>query len=207
MLACVFIFPLFTFMIRQFSSPLFSGIDPYWLSVYWERFPFNSIGSFSFGILLYFLLKDEGVLSFIRRKAVGICSILMVCGALFILGMLPVVYPVRAHFYCFLFMLLALLLSANPFKVFVNPATLFIGRISYSIYIFHFAVLKWLTVFIPTHYPHLLAHSYLYFFVVTLLVVCFTVPLAWCGYQFIESPAINCSKRLIARLESNVRTA
>jgi peptidoglycan/LPS O-acetylase OafA/YrhL len=131
----------------------------------------------------------------------------MVCGTLFILGMMQVVFPVRAHFYCFLFMMLALVLSVNPFKVFVNPATVFIGRISYSIYIFHFAVLKWLTVFILAHYPHVFAHSYVYFFVVTFLVVCFTLPLAWCGYQFIESPAINLSKRLIARLESKVRSS
>jgi peptidoglycan/LPS O-acetylase OafA/YrhL len=207
MLVCVFIFPLITLVIRKYAGPLLSGIDPYWISVYWERFPLNSIGSFSFGILLYFLLKDEDVLSFIRGKVTGICCILTVCGVLFILGTLPVVFPVRAHFYCFLFMLLALLLSANPFKVFVNPVTVFIGRISYSVYIFHFAVLKWLTVFIPAHYPQLLAHSYAYFFVVAFLAACFTLPPAWCGYQFIESPAINLTKRLIARLESTVRSA
>ena len=189
-------------MIIKWSYPLFSGVDPYWLSVYWERFPLNSLGSFSFGILFYFLLKDADVLAFIRWKAAGMCSIVMICATLFVLGMIPVVFPVKAHFYCFLFMLLALVLSANPWKVFVNPATVFIGRISYSIYIFHFAVLTWLTVFIPAHYPNVLAHSYVYFFMVTLLLTCLTIPLAWCGYQFIESPAINLSKQLIARLES-----
>lgn len=201
MLVCVFILPLITLVIRKYASPLLSGIDPYWISVYWERFPLNSIGSFSFGILLYFLLKDDDVREFIRWQAVGIGSVLLICSALLILGILPVVFPVRAHFYCFLFMLLALVLSANPFKAFVNPATIFVGRISYSLYIFHFAIMTWLYSFIPDHFPQLTAHSYLYFLVFMLAAVLLAIPAAWCCYQVIERSSIYLSSRWILRLE------
>jgi peptidoglycan/LPS O-acetylase OafA/YrhL len=145
--------------------------------------------------------SDEKVCAFIRGKVANILSVLAIGLTLCSLPFLSVVYPVKAHFYCCLFMLLALMLSAHPWKVFVNPVSVFIGRISYSLYIFHFAVMTWLYSFFPSQFPQLPAQRYLYFFVFMLATVLMSIPAAWCGYQFIERPAIDLSKRLITRLE------
>lgn len=102
-------------------------------------------------------------------------------------------------------MLLALMLSAHPWKVLVNPVTVLIGRISYSMYIFHFAVITWLYTWIPAHFPSLPVYGYRYFLVYFAFGFLFTVPLALCGYQFIEKPAIRCSQILIGYLENNSR--
>ena len=201
MLVSVFVLPLVTFALRQWMDPLLLGIQPYLINYYWERFPLNSLGSFSFGILLFFLLKDERVTLLIRNKNVGLLMIGFVTLVLPLLGMFDYIYPLKPHFYCIFFMLLALALAHNPHQFFVNPATIFIGRISYSMYLFHFAVLIGWIKWVPKHMPYFSVAQPEFFLITYVVVLLGTVFLALGGYLCIERPAIEASKRLIFRLE------
>lgn len=204
-LVCVFGLPLITFGLKHWFAPLLSGIDAYWISVFWERFPTNSLGSFSFGILLFFLLKEERVTAWFQNKTTAWVVAVLSASMLGALRMFSCVYPLKAHFYCFFFMALALALAHVPWNIFVNPAMVFIGRVSYSMYLFHFAILTWWTKWAVKHMPELAAGQPLYFFLTILLTVAATLPLAWCGYQCIERPAMEWAKRLIVRLENRRR--
>jgi peptidoglycan/LPS O-acetylase OafA/YrhL len=202
MLVCVFILPLVTYALKKLTAPWFAGIEPYWVNTFWYRFPLISLGSFSFGILLFYMLKDERILAFVRRKSTAVISTVLICATFGLLSFLLVGYPVKPHFYCLLSMLLALVLSQNSFKFFVNPLTVFIGRISYSLYLVHFAVLTWIIKWLPVQWPHLYEDRPLYFGLVLVIGTLVSVPLAYLSFSFIEKPAIDLARRIIVRLES-----
>lgn len=205
MLVAVFVFPLITFLISLGMNPLFADVLPYQVAVYWERFPLVTIGIFAFGIVLFYFIKEERKAALIRNKTFNVINLLIIGIALSALAFMTVHFPLKSHFYGALFMLLALMLSAHPWKVLVNPVTVFLGRISYSMYIFHFAVITWLYKWIPAQFPNLMEHGYPYFFVYFVFGLLFTVPLGLCGYHFIEKPAIRCSQMLVTYLENNPR--
>ncbi len=92
------------------------------------------------------------------------------------------------------FALLAWSLAVRPFPVMVNRATTFLGRISYSGYLWHFAVLGFVAPILlpPLHRawgPSVGAGSarLVALFVATVVV---TVPVAWASYRLIERPWI-----------------
>ena len=113
----------------------------------------------------------------------------------------PLVYGPFA--FCFL---LALML--RPWSLFVNPATRFLGKISYSVYLLHFFVIRLLSHFLfhverstpgadhGRFYAHPLGVG-LYLLVLT----CLTVPVATLSWLYIEEPFIRFGRRLIARYE------
>lgn len=161
-----------------------------------------SLGSFSFGIFLYYLLKEESFLNFFRAKKINAVTVFSVCLLLISLMTVYPQLPVQIHVYCFLFLVLALMLSQRPWKILVNPLTVLIGRISYSAYLFHFFALKAITLCLTQFFPGILHNQNGYFITVLLLGMVVTYPFAWCGYHFIELPAINFSKRLIQKFEN-----
>lgn len=197
----VLILPIVTKILAKIAAPYFATIDPVLIKLYWERFPLMSLGSFSFGILLYYLLKKENHLRFFYSKKINAVTVGSICLLMASCMMLYPRLPVQSHLYCVLFMMLALMLSIHPWKVFVNPLTIFMGRISYSAYLIHFFVLKSLTVSLGQMAPGIVSQPMFYFGVVLVLGVGLTVPLAFCGYQWIEQPAINMSKQWIHNRE------
>jgi len=92
----------------------------------------------------------------------------------------------------------ALLLARYPLAMFVNPVTTWIGKLSFSMYLTHFAVLDALTAlgissrFAPTDFGAL---SYYVVVVITAAAV------SWVSYQCIERPGIAAGSRWIHRLE------
>ncbi len=107
-------------------------------------------------------------------------------------------------FFALGFLPLMLGLRTWPTRALVNPVTWFLGRISYSAYILHFAVLEvvrdYFDAFVkPERGKGVLAFALL--FAVTLLV---TVPLAWLAYRYIERPCIDLGAALIRRRRAAV---
>ena len=96
-----------------------------------------------------------------------------------------------------LFAIGALLLAHHPSSVLVNPVTTWIGRLSFSMYLTHFAVLDALTAagvsarFAMTDFGAL-AHY--------VVVVFLSAVVSSLSYRFIERPAIAAGARVIARL-------
>lgn len=207
MLVCVLVLPLITYLIYRLINPAFTGLYPLMVLMFWERFPLVSIGSFSFGIWLFYFLKEQKDLSFLRRRAVNAAGLLWAGIMLAALAFLKVIYPPKAHFYSFAFMVAALMLGVYPWKFFVNRVTVFIGRISYSIYIFHVSVATWLSLWFPEHLAFLCVQKDLYYLVMVLSTFVLTVPLAWLGYHIIEQPFIRLSHFWVGYLEGDRRLA
>ncbi len=104
----------------------------------------------------------------------------------------------------FFFLGTAVYLQSNPVKLIVNRLSVFMGKISYSIYIFHFAVIFWLERFgllIQTN--NKLADVGLNF----LIILAVTVPLAWLSYQFLELPFIRLGGKIIERRKLRLATS
>src|SRR6185369_782958 len=68
------------------------------------------------------------------------------------------VFPAHIRF-AMAFVLLGYALSRKEFFILVNPLTVYIGKISYSMYLVHFAIIYWLTKanyvdYAPTSMPY-----------------------------------------------------
>ena len=87
-------------------------------------------------------------------------------------------------------------LKVLPTPLLVNPATRFLGRISYSVYLLHFAVLllalNSLDGFLPPAWQRSLP-AFLLLFAATLAG---TSGLAWLAYRWVERPCIDLGGRL-----------
>lgn len=97
---------------------------------------------------------------------------------------------------------LLIALAIKPWKLFVNPVTLFLGRLSYSLYVTHF-IGAWIVareLRAHIHWTHPLGALASYF---AGLAACLaaSIPLAMLTYAFIEKPGIALGKSLIKRLE------
>ena len=85
------------------------------------------------------------------------------------------------------FALFATFLSVNPVRIFVNPVTVYLGKVSYSAYLLHFAVLKLLEkIGITANLTNSNIGSISHFFLLVLLTVAVsTLTLKW-----VEKPGI-----------------
>lgn len=95
--------------------------------------------------------------------------------------------------------LLLLSLAAYPVPILVNPFVRFIGKISYSIYLTHFAVMY---VFMNVIAPHavrrtgLVAESSVGFGLCYVGILGLTVAVSWITYTFVEAPGMRQATRL-----------
>jgi peptidoglycan/LPS O-acetylase OafA/YrhL len=100
-------------------------------------------------------------------------------------------------------LLLLLALSLYPWKFLVNKATIFLGKISYSIYLLHFFVMSYVQKFIDEAAPghHLLSDPRVQFLASLFISLALTIPLSTITWTWIERPGIALGRRLIAHLE------
>ena len=163
------------------------------LKHWWIRNPFNQLGVFAAGISLYFAVKQG-----FHKRVCSLKSNLIVLCATVVLLVLGVVVkapaPKQHHIFAAAFALLGLALAALPWGLFVNRASIFVGRISYSAYLLHFLVLKQLTLIFPG------AGDLWYFAMIASAGIALTLPLAYFSFRWIETPAMAAGKVLITML-------
>jgi len=97
-------------------------------------------------------------------------------------------------------------LALSPWRLVVNRATRFLGKISYSVYLVHTTVIFFLAPvyhWIYRHAPSLTA-CFLASLALTLLLV---LPLSWLTYRFVEEPGIRLGKRISRRLADRAAQA
>ena len=164
---------------------------------------------FLFGIVLYFIWKGRLQRTFAYAK--------LVSGILVALPVLATfLQPVESHGYLpgdvFLVGMFFLGVLIYPLRLLVNPATRYLGKISYSFYLLHFFVVEtvpkaWTVLthrpgnFAGLAYGHL--PSFLAMYVVALAI---TVPICVLSFHWIEQPGIRLGRRLIAKLEHRAVT-
>ncbi len=111
--------------------------------------------------------------------------------------------------YCssFMFVPLLLALAIYPWPVFVNRFTIYLGKVSYSMYLLHFFVVFYLNQAL-THTTLLLGAVHIYkhvyglflFYVIALLTTTLLATITW---RFVEKPGIAFGRSLIRKLDGS----
>jgi peptidoglycan/LPS O-acetylase OafA/YrhL len=176
------------------SSFIRNGAFPY----FWfpTQYPVFALGL----IFCLFVIKPGHMAASGRRP----WRYLLASAVLFLLGPIfgtwksiaPILAPV---FVSAAFLCLIMSLHGGIGRALVNPAAMFLGRISYSVYIFHFAVLDFFKLLAfgaqagTTHSPAWLVPM----FPATLVV---TAAIAYASKRFLEDPGIRLGHRLSDRI-------
>ena len=153
---------------------------------------------FACGILVYQLARAQEERPW--SKATG--AVLLATGAMAIFNVITINKRgwITEHvFFALAFVPLMLGLKAYPARLLVNPVTRFLGKISYSVYLLHFAVLTQVKHLVPAfHLPPQHEMDMPTFLLTWGLTILGTVPLAWLSYRCVEQPGIDLGGKVIA---------
>jgi peptidoglycan/LPS O-acetylase OafA/YrhL len=171
------------------------------LQTYTFQFFPSQLPVFLIGILVFLFMKQEFVSKY--KKFISFFFIGLIL--LFILQIISPIKLIAGHYiFGIIFGLLTYLLSKNPLKLLVNPITIFIGKISFSLYLCHVAVMHWLIYFGLNNY--LPTDPYLNFIFRFLVLLCFSSLVATLLFFTVEKGGIALGKRVINRHEKNTPT-
>lgn len=153
---------------------------------------------FVLGMLAYWLFTHEAIWKF--GAMLGFAALVAWCSAWLLTNGVPVMTLLSRHIEMgALFAIIALVLAHHPIAVLVNPVTTWIGRLSFSMYLTHFAVLDALTAIgVSKLFPANDIGALSYYFV----VVAGAAGVSWLSYRFIERPGIKLGARVIDHLEA-----
>jgi peptidoglycan/LPS O-acetylase OafA/YrhL len=100
-------------------------------------------------------------------------------------------------------LLLVLALVTHPWRLLVNPVTVLLGKVSFSLYLLHFYVARYVERFLLFEAAHhgWAGSSKFQFCAEYLLTLFLTLPLALATWQWIEKPGIRLGRSLIGKLE------
>lgn len=162
-------------------------------------YPINQLPVFACGIILYFLVKTKPEEWRIDPIVVFFFCLLLLTQ---LLTNTAFIFPLHIQF-AIAFVILGYTLSRKDFFLLINPITIYIGKISYSMYLVHFAILYWLTKFnyvdfAPADIPYFNAVNYLLRF---LCLASFSVLISTFMYHLIEVPFQNIGKSIVRRRE------
>ena len=145
----------------------------------------NQLPIFGIGILSYFLILKKDY----RIKVESFFVIFL----LLISHMIWNVFLTNTLLFSLLWVLLIFILSIKEFKFLVNRFTVFMGKISYSSYLIHFAVLRLIRPFVKNQYLDNVGFALLYF----IFIILVTAIISRLTYTFIEIPFQKFGKRII----------
>lgn len=186
----IFVSAVFAFLIK--GIPFYDPNQHLWnefLSIY---FP-TQLPIFAMGIILFFIVDNDK--KHVRVKGGGLLAL-----ALMFLFQLMIGHGIfqPSVIYGVGFLILGVSLSRYRFVIFVNPIVAYIGRISFSMYLTHFAVLFWLTYF---NFVDLAQNDLVNYFVRYFIVLLITILLSTLTYNIIEVPFQGIGRQIIKRLD------
>jgi peptidoglycan/LPS O-acetylase OafA/YrhL len=160
-----------------------------------EFFP-SQLPVFLIGMTLFFLMYED-IASRFKKK------LQLFLSALFVVIILQTFLPVKLiagqYIYGLLFAILLFVLSRKPYKILVNPVTVYIGKISFSLYLCHMAVYYALTQIGLDHV--LPVNPYLNFILRFVILLCTSSIVASILYATVEKGGIILGKKLINKHE------
>ncbi len=185
-------FRLFLFLILL-KFPLITS-EQLWREYLFLYFP-SHLPIFSLGILMYFIIikNDSDHLS---KKWLLVFSLLLLAQQA--VG-IQFIFPNHILF-GITFILLGISLSSYSPFILVNPIINYIGKISFSMYLVHFAVLHWLSHFNLLTYSN---NKVLNYVILYLIVSFFTIIISTLFYNLIEIPFQNLGRKLILQSETS----
>lgn len=194
----------------SYGQGLYPGLSQEAKANFLYFWPPNHLVIFAFGFLVYHLIKSESAKKIIFNSRLNGDHASFILAAFIVLISM---YGVRKFFdldtfmppthllvsVCFVPWVLFFVLK--PGKYSVNPLIVGLGKVSFSAYILHFAVLRYSDYFLGKIWPSGKsgAISIAYEMVLLLLALLMTRFAAGLSYRFIEQPFMNIGKR-IARL-------
>jgi len=199
-----FIFTLALRMVLQLLLDRFPLIPS---SRLWDEYLFfyppNQLPVFASGIILYFLVNTPRAEWHLEPALVFILSIMLLAQAA---THTTFIFPVHVQF-GIAFVVLGYALSLKAVYILVNPVMMYLGKISYSMYLVHFAIVNGLVTlnyvdWTPVNTPLLSAVNFCLRFV---CLVSLTALASTISYHAIEVPFQNMGKRIIKRME-NIRS-
>jgi peptidoglycan/LPS O-acetylase OafA/YrhL len=157
----------------------------------------NQLPVFALGIILYFCIYETQKIDKISGKSLLVISGILLTQLASGIQILP-----NHILFGIAFLFLGIGLSRFKFKLFVNPFVRYIGMISYSMYLVHFAVLYWMTKFNIINYASNGILNYLIRFLVVFLL---TTLISSIFYRVIEVKFQALGKKIIDKLEKKHR--
>lgn len=196
-------FSLLVFFLFKGSVYLLNRNGDLLLAEWSSVFIFSNYFYFALGILLYFIIS--------RPIKINKAYLYYAWTALFVGVILMIVFGL-AHFGALLFsvfaFLLVYLMSNNlPVNIiFNNRFTRFIGKVSYSMYLWHYLILGWFAKYLIIPNFAIFAASPLIRIAAIILVIMTVIFISWLSYTIIEKPSIDLGRRLIKKMKAPLKT-
>jgi peptidoglycan/LPS O-acetylase OafA/YrhL len=166
-------------------------------SVLWQEYMYlyfpSQLPLFALGIIMYFIICEGQLFNKISGKSILLFSAMILAQLVTGIDLMPT--QVR---FGLGFLVLGIALSRFKFKLIVNPVINYIGKISFSMYFIHFAVLHWLTVFKLIDYAE---NGVLNYILKLSVVILLTVLFSSATYYLVEVPFQKLGKKFISWLE------
>ncbi len=194
-----FLFFVFTLILSSFSnwyleSHVLISDKRLWIDYLYFYFP-SQLPVFALGIMLYFLIiKKE------QLWQINIWYVLLFAATIAVHYFNVEITIMPSHIlYSIGFMFIALLMGKYHIKILVNRLTVFIGSISFGLYLVHFAALNLLEKFNLLNLLGTGTSNYLFRY---LSVLAISIAMASFLYKYIEQPMQKFGKKWIQKLES-----
>jgi len=176
-------------------SPYYPESQQYLINSFSFLWFFSQLPVFITGILLYHIIRKYPTADY----QVGL---LLLAVSLFLFFAFLSVSTLGSflpkHFlYGVAFLIFALLLNYYPNRLFVNNLTVWLGKLSFSIYLVHFGVIKILEYVFSEGFWLGGNKSFILAFVLALTL---SASISYVSYRVVEIPSINFGKRIIKRL-------
>lgn len=194
-----FIFFITTLLLRLLLHFLLMNVhlnndDRLWEQYLFYYFP-NQLPIFSLGIILYFIIIEKESIKNISKIPILVFFILLFAR---FLSDFEFILPNHILF-SIGFLFLGLFLSRYRFVLIVNPIIKYIGKISFSMYLVHFAILHYLLVF---NLVDFFENNLINFITRFCIVISLSVIVSSIFYNIVEVPFQNFGKKIIIKLNN-----
>jgi peptidoglycan/LPS O-acetylase OafA/YrhL len=178
----------FLVLLRQFH-PI--ACDRLWVD-YLVFFLPNQLPIFSLGILMFFIIKENYKPDF--------SPLTLLFLAVFLFANLSVSALPYHILFGASFLVLGLALSKRSYKIIVNPFICHVGKISFSLYLIHFAVIYWLEKF--GFFQQSFVSGNIKYVLNVVVVFAVSILFSSLSYKFIELTTQNLGKKIIKIMEN-----
>lgn len=188
---CLFAGKIISYYVFQAVSLLYPESQHYLIKAFSFFIFTTQLPVFILGIMLYHLLK-------LHPTACKEVSLSLLILSLFLfLGFLDSNVIPKHISYSLSFVIFSLSLAYYPYKIFVNPLIMFIGKLSFSIYLSHFMVIYALQSFFSEDVVPAGDGDLLPWYLVVLLL---SSVVSFFTYTFIEVPGMKLGSKIISKL-------
>ncbi|MEO8146549.1 MAG: acyltransferase [Bacteroidia bacterium] len=153
---------------------------------------------FALGILFYFLVKGD----YASLRFSWVTFVL--CLIMFAVKFFTAMPLITSHLlFAMSFVIMGFVMSKKEFKIVVNPVVRYIGKVSYSMYLVHFAVLYFMVKWNFANYitETTATSALLNYGIRLILLIIISAAISTVFYNLIEVPAQKVGKNIIDRLE------